>query len=427
MGKAQLYIISSLNTIRQNNLLRTPISYFNSSNEVTGFDRWVVTRLLARIGDPPISFVLWNNKKIASPGVLPRAQIRITCRYALYKLLLNPELNFGDLYSNGYIDIDGDMADCLRIIYHTLGKLKKYSFLSLIDRYFCHPNTLPKVRQNIHHHYDIGNDFYQHWLDREAMQYTCAYFPDPAMSLEAAQTAKMHHICRKLRLKPGQTVVEAGCGWGGLARFMAKEYGVKVKAYNISQEQISYAHQCAVKSGLTQQVEYIEDDFRNIRGDYDAFVSIGMLEHVGPENYYALGGVIDRSLKEHGLGLIHTIGRNQPRPLNAWIGKRIFPGAYPPSLSQMMRVFEPWSFSILDIENLRLHYAKTLEIWHTRFENNADKFRSHYDEPFIRAWRLYLVGSMVAFHTGTMQLFQVLFTKQHNNVLDWSRAYLYQD
>jgi cyclopropane-fatty-acyl-phospholipid synthase len=427
MGILQSHHISSSNALKQHRLLGIPAIEFMDSAEVTGFDQWLVNKLLQWIGNPPIAFVLWNNKEIASPDTRPRTRILITSRYALYKLLLNPELNFGDLYSSGTVDIDGNLQDCLTSIYHTFGKFRKTPLKTLRDRILCHSNSLASTKKNIHHHYDIGNEFYSKWLDREAMQYTCAYFPDPSMTLDEAQIAKMHHVCRKLRLLPGQTVVEAGCGWGGLALFMAKEYGVNVKAYNISHEQITYAHQNAVKSGLTRQVEYIEDDYRNIRGNYDAFVSIGMLEHVGIENYHELGSVINNSLKENGRGLIHTIGRNHPRPLNKWIETRIFPGAHPPSLSQMMNIFEPWAFSILDIENLRLHYAKTLEHWHTRFENNAGNFRYEYDEMFIRAWRLYLVGSMVAFNTGTMQLFQVLFTKPHNNDLNWSRAYLYQD
>jgi cyclopropane-fatty-acyl-phospholipid synthase len=178
---------------------------------------------------------------------------------------------------------------------------------------------------------------------------------------------------------------------------------------------------------MTQQVEYIEDDYRNIKGVYDVFVSIGMLEHVGIDQYQELSDVIDRCLKPQGIGLIHSIGRNQPSLLNEWIATRIFPGARPPSISQMMTIFEPKEFSILDIENLRLHYAKTLEHWLARFDQNADQFRKTYDEEFIRAWRLYLAGSIAAFTSGTMQLFQVVFTRPHNNNLPWSRAHLYKD
>jgi len=428
MGKTQSHIISSARELKQYKLPRASGNEFYRSNNVSVFDRWLVHKLLDIIGKPPLSFILWNNEEIASPDIKPHARIRIRSRYALYKLLLNPELNFGDLYSLGNVDVEGDLASSLVDIYHAINRVNGKSLLSNFTRpIFQQQNTPDKARFNIHHHYDIGNGFYQQWLDRAAMQYTCAYFPDPAMTLEQAQMAKMHHICRKLRLRPGQTVVEAGCGWGGFALFMAREYGVSVKAYNISHEQINFASQQAAATDWSRQVEYIEDDYRNIKGRFDVFVSVGMLEHVGIENYQQLGVVIDNCLKEQGRGLIHTIGRNQPALLNAWIATRIFPGACPPSISQMMHIFEPMEFSVLDIENLRLHYAKTLEHWLTRFDLNVEQYRKTYDEEFIRTWRLYLAGSLAAFTSGNMQLFQVLFTRPHNNDLDRSRAYMYQE
>jgi cyclopropane-fatty-acyl-phospholipid synthase len=237
--------------------------------------------------------------------------------------------------------------------------------------------------------------------------------------------AKLHHVARKLRLQPGQTVVEAGCGWGGLARFFAKHYGVKVKAYNISHEQVKFATQKAREMGLEDQVEYIEDDYRNIDGTYDVFVSVGMLEHVGKKQYKVLGQVVDRCLREDGMGLIHTIGRNRPGLMNAWIEKRIFPGAYPPSLKEMMDIFEPNHLSVLDVENIRLHYYKTLMHWLERFNANEDQVKEMFDDNFVRAWRLYLAGSAAAFNAAHLQLFQVVFTRELNNTIPWSRSHLY--
>jgi len=219
--------------------------------------------------------------------------------------------------------------------------------------------------------------------------------------------------------------VEAGCGWGGLARFFARHYGVKVKAYNISHQQVIYAHDKAKQEGLSELVEYVEDDYRNISGMYDAFVSVGMLEHVGVQQYQVLGEVIKRSLRGNGFGLVHSIGRNRPGLMNSWIEKRIFPGAYPPSLKEMMDIFEPNGLSVLDVENIRLHYAKTLEHWLTRFEQNEKPIREMFDSNFVRAWRLYLAGSIAAFTTGELQLFQVLFSPEMNNELPWSRGYMY--
>jgi cyclopropane-fatty-acyl-phospholipid synthase len=282
-------------------------------------------------------------------------------------------------------------------------------------------NGVREAKANVHRHYDLGNEFYQLWLDRQ-MVYTCAYFPAADCALEEAQIAKMDLVCRKLNLQPGERVVEAGCGWGALALFMAKRYGVTVSAFNISAEQIAYARERAEREGLASRVHFIEDDYRNVEGSYDAFVSIGMLEHVGLSEFTALGRLIDRSLTDRGRGLLHFIGRNRPMPLNAWIRKRIFPGAYPPTLTEVFeRVLEPQSFSVLDVENLRLHYAKTLEHWSRRFEAEAGKVEEMFDESFVRAWRLYLAGSQAAFDTGFMQLFQVVFAREHSNAIPWTR------
>jgi cyclopropane-fatty-acyl-phospholipid synthase len=257
------------------------------------------------------------------------------------------------------------------------------------------------------------------------MIYTCAYFPTETAQLEQAQWAKMDMICRKLRLKRGESVVEAGCGWGGLALFMAREYGVRVRAYNLSGRQIAYARQRARDEGLEDRVSFVQADYRAIRGVYDVFVSVGMLEHVGSSHFRELGDVINRSLNLNGRGFIHSIGTDRPAPLNPWIERRIFPGAYPPSLREMMAIFETAHLSVLDVENLRLHYAKTLEHWLARFETAAGRIEDMFGPPFVRAWRLYLSGSLAAFRSGKLQLFQVLFQRHGSNDLAWTRAPLY--
>jgi cyclopropane-fatty-acyl-phospholipid synthase len=262
------------------------------------------------------------------------------------------------------------------------------------------------------------------WLG-DTMAYTCAYYPDVAATLEQAQVAKMDHVCRKLQLQPGESVVEAGCGWGSLALHMAARYGARVKAFNISREQVAYARERAREQQLEDRVEFIQDDYRNISGRYDAFASVGMLEHVGRENYAELGRVVRRSLNAAGRGLIHSIGRNRPGPLHPWITRRIFPGAYAPSLGEMMEIFEPSGLSVLDVENIRLHYALTLRHWLDRYRSAEDRVRKMFDETFVRMWRLYLAGSIAGFETGTLQLFQVVFTTRENNHVALTRQHLY--
>ena len=398
--------------------------FTETSAGVSPLERWLARKTLSLLGDPPLQMVLWNGEEITTSSARPAARIALRRRSALYKLLSNPNLQFGDLYSVGSVEVEGDLVKFLEIAYGT--SAVKFEFLRKFQSHVLNrprANTLAGSSSNIHHHYDLSNDFYQLWLDQE-MQYTCAYFPSPSMTLEEAQIAKLDHVCRKLQLRPGDRVVEAGSGWGGLARHMARHYGAKVRSFNISREQIRYARERAAAEGLSG-IEYIEDDYRNITGRYDAFVSVGMLEHVGLDHYRELGEVIHRCLTPDGRGLIHSIGRNKPEPMNAWIEKRIFPGAYPPTLREMMEIFEPRAFSVLDVENLRLHYAKTLEHWLVRFERHADTVQTMFNENFVRAWRLYLAGSLAGFTSGSLQLFQVVFARGDNNTLPWSRAHLY--
>jgi cyclopropane-fatty-acyl-phospholipid synthase len=281
--------------------------------------------------------------------------------------------------------------------------------------------------RNARRHYDLGNDFYRLWLD-DQMLYTCAYFPSPEAGLEEAQIAKMEHVCRKLRLRPGEDVVEAGCGWGAFALHMARHHGVRVRAYNVSHEQVRHAQERARSEGLADRVEFIEGDYREARGPADVFVSLGMLEHVGRENYPVLGAVIDRCLRPgRGRGLLHFIGRDRPRALSAWIRRRIFPGAYAPTLAEVFRgALEPARLSVLDVENLRLHYARTLALWRERFEAAFDEVRSRFGERFARAWRFYLAGSEAGFRSGSLQLFQVAFARAGDNDLAWTRADVYR-
>jgi len=385
-------------------------------------DRWLLGQLARRFDASRVRFRLWDETDTARAGALP-VTLQFRDRGALYQLLTNPESNFGDLYSTGRIAIDGDLRVVLDEAFRHANRNPKWA--QLMARWRAHTPDLSDSRSNIHHHYDIGNDFYRLWLDRDALQYTCAYYADAAMSLEQAQQAKMHHVCRKLQLKPGERVVEAGSGWGGFAVFMAQHYGVQVRSFNISREQVAWSREWAKNRGLDQTVEFVEDDYRNLSGRYDAFVSVGMLEHVGVGNYRRLGALANRVLAKEGRGLVHTIGRDRQQPLNPWIARRIFPGAYPPTLREMMEIFEPNGLSVLDVENLRLHYARTLEHWLERYEDNLESVRAMFDADFVRAWRLYLTGSNRAFEHGTLQLFQVLFSRSGMNAVPRTRAHLY--
>ena len=260
-------------------------------------DRWLLSRLLASLGSPPLELAIRNGARV---GVgTPIARVTFDSRATMLWVLADVPLRFGDAYSDGTVKVEGDLVSLLETVYRA-GRRDGGERDPLAQRvsrvlYRPHLNTLTGSRDNIHHHYDIGNEFYELWLG-SSMAYTCAYYPTPAATLDEAQVAKMDHVCRKLRLQPGESVIEAGCGWGMLAMHMARRFGVRVRAFNISHEQIAWARERAEREGLSGRVEYVEDDYRNISGRYDAFVSVGMLEHVGIKNYTALGGVVQRCL-----------------------------------------------------------------------------------------------------------------------------------
>lgn len=358
----------------------------------------------------------------------PLATLSVRDSSTLAKLVLNPEVEFGDAYVDGRLRVEGDLAAIVEAAFRHIPKNRTGTFYAnSLSRWLAwtQRNTRSGSRENIHHHYDLTSEFYKLWLDSQLV-YTCAYFADDSMTLEQAQVAKMDYVCRKLNLQRGETVVEAGCGWGALALHMASCHGVRVRAFNISTEQIAFARRRAKQMGLQGQVEFIEDDYRNISGNFDAFVSIGMLEHVGKEHYHEMRRVIARTMTKTNRGLLHFIGRNQQTQLNTWIRKRIFPGGYPPTLREALSLLEPLNLSVLDVENLRMHYARTLEDWLARFEKSASRVADMFDEEFVRLWRLYLAGSLAGFRAGSMQLFQVLFAGSECQSIPITRNHLYR-
>ncbi len=385
--------------------------------------RLAARKLLQALGDPPLRLELANGEGIGTPHERALATLRFADRRAPLALALDPELALGDLFAAGRIAVEGDLVALVG--FSNTGALSNRPGSRL--RSLLSPTRgqgLGRATANARHHYDVGNEFYALWLD-ERMIYTCAYFAQRGMSLEEAQLAKLDHVCRKLRLRAGQRVIELGSGWGALALHMARWYGAFVRAFNVSHEQVAWAREEAEKQGLARRVEFVLDDYRNASGRYDALASIGMLEHVGSSHYGELSAVIERTLAPHGLGLIHTIGRSRPMALNRWIATRIFPNAHPPALSEMMAIFEPRDFAVLDVENLRLHYAETARHWLERFRAARRRIDQLVAPETARAWELYLAGTVAAFRSASMCLYQVLFTRARNDAIPWTRADLY--
>jgi cyclopropane-fatty-acyl-phospholipid synthase len=382
--------------------------------------RWLVSRLRSI----PVRIQLWNGAVLTPPFEPALATLVLRRPRTLLWMLLNPLFAFGEAYRAGEAEVKGNLVGALTTLYRRWTPPPPQSVETVMRSRW----TLRRAGRSARHHYDRGNEFFRLWLD-DQMVYTCAYFPSPRLSLEEAQIAKMDYVCRKLRIQPGDRVLEAGCGWGALARHMALRYGAQVTACNVSGEQIRYARERAAEEGLEGRVSFVEDDFRNMSGTYDVFVSVGMLEHVGVRHYRNLGRLIhDRLDARHGRGLLHFIGRNRSQTLNYWLRMRIFPNVYSPTLSEVFqRVLEPWDFSILDVENLRLHYAQTLAHWLQRFEKTRGAAAAMFDEPFLRTWRLYLSGSQAAFTAGSLQLFQVVFARGSENQIPLTRATSYPE
>ena len=411
----------------QDQLFSRKASAFSKSSS-SAIERWLCRGMLKTLGDPPVRLVLWDGEEIATSQEPTVAGVYIGDRPTLRRLILDPEFQFGEAYSQGRLEVDGDLRGFLEIFYRTRIRSGAASHpLKKIWTRLLHArrsNSFAAARENIHRHYDVGNDFYQLWLDPR-MIYSCAYFAREDMTLAEAQLAKLDYVCRKLWLRPGETVVDIGGGWGGLAMHMARQYGVTVKAFNISRQQIEFARHRARAEQIGGRVEFIEDDYRNITGRFDALVSLGMLEHVGKKHYRDFGRTADRCLAPHGRGLIQTIAQNQPTQANPWIQRRIFPGGHIPTLREMTDIVEPFGFSVLDLENLRTHYAKTLGHWIERFESAAGSVEKMFDAKFVRMWRLYLSGSAAAFAGGALQLFQLLFARPALNAVPNTRKHLY--
>jgi cyclopropane-fatty-acyl-phospholipid synthase len=383
---------------------------------------WVGDRLCRKLSSIGVRLRLWTGETLYASDAPVLGDLVVHDLGTLLRLAVYPDLYFGEAYMTGRLEVTGNLEAVLEAV---SALSPRASLIERVGAWLSRPNSPAASRRNVHHHYDLGNDFYAAWLD-EQLVYTCAHYERADMTLDEAQRAKLELVCRKLHLRRGETVVEAGCGWGALALHMAREHGVQVKAFNVSREQIAYARERARREGLSGQVEFIDDDYRNVTGQYDAFVSVGMLEHVGTANYGVLGAVIARTLRRHGRGLLHFIGRDAPRPLNPWIRRRIFPGGYTPTVGEVTAgVLMPAGMSVLDVENLRLHYARTLAHWAERFATAGAQVRGRYGEEFRRAWELYLAGSQAAFATGSMQLFQIVFAPTGVAGPYWSRAEMY--
>ena len=381
-----------------------------------------------KVSDVPFRVQFWDGDSISFGSGESLFALTFKTERSARRLLSEGSLGFGEEYVSGDIVVEGDIKELMRLGTDAIiqdMKLPLKTRLTLLINYLQSINTTRGSSKNVSHHYDRGNDFYRLYLD-ESMTYSCAYFRDDNDSLEQAQQQKYEHICRKLQLKEGETLLDIGCGWGGMLIYAARHYGTKGVGYTLSREQAEYSRQLIKKMGLEKNVEIVLDDYRHSTGQFDKFVSIGMFEHVGKGHIPTFMKQVKTLLKPGGVGLLHTIGKERKTLPDGWTMKHIFPGAYVPVLDHIIRVMGKNGFVPMDIENLRLHYAATLDKWVERFEANANKIASMFDEKFVRMWRIYLNGTAAAFRSGDLRLYQILFSKGLNNRLPLTREHLYQ-
>lgn len=379
--------------------------------------------------ESPFPFVIryWDGKEIKYGIGKSDHKIIFHTPWALCRFIFGLPLGFGEGYTSGEIDVEGNLQELLTFPYRSVSLnpfLKAFTafleYLSLVKK----RKVLSSLEREISNHYDIGTEFYKLWLD-DNLQYTCSYFTDKNIDLDSSQVEKMDYICRKVELKEGEKVIELGCGWGGLAVYAAKNYGVNVMAYDISSELINYAKKNSEKHEVKDLVTFINDNYKNVAGVYDKFISVGMIEHVGKKNYREFIEVIKKTLKKGGQGFVQFIGKVSSRRNDAWIEKHIFPGTYTPTLSQLLSAFEKGGLVVRDVENLRLHYARTIDHWTERFESNIYKIREMFDDRFARMWRLYLNYTSVGFKYGDLALYQIVFTNGFNNTERLTNKSLY--
>jgi len=391
-------------------------------------EKQILRNLLSRLKNGSFILTYWDGTTEHYGDGEPLCRIVLRDRLESKRFLHDPVLAFGEGYVDGTIEVEGKIEEALKLAFYNQEHLVPSNqavkkAMSLLQR----KSSLDKQKKDVQHHYDLGNDFFSLWLD-ETMSYSCAYFHSPEDTLYQAQLQKIDYVLKKLQLKPGETLLDIGSGWGWLIIRAAQQYQVKALGITLSEQQYQETR-CRIKGlNLEDLVDVELMDYRTLAKTgriFDKIVSVGMLEHVGKTNLPVYTESVAKMLASGGLSLVHTISRQKEGPINAWIEKYIFPGGYIPSYREVIWQLPEHNFHLLDVESLRMHYAMTLDSWAERFEKNLEKVQQMYDEGFVRMWRLYLRSCAASFRYNGLDIHQIVFSKGLNNQLPLSRKYLY--
>jgi cyclopropane-fatty-acyl-phospholipid synthase len=355
-------------------------------------------------------------------GSGPQVAARFANLRAELGVLLEPELKLGEAYMDGSFVIEqGSITDLLEMAMeaaygHALRRTHPLDWPRLVWRRLKQLNLRGRAQRNVAHHYDLDERLYALFLDSD-QQYSCAYFDTPSATLDDAQLAKKRHLAAKLRLAPGARVLDVGCGWGGLALYLAEHAGARVTGITLSTEQLELARVRASEKDLARQIEFRLQDYRDVGETFDRIVSVGMFEHVGVNFYDRFFRTCAQALADDGVMVLHSIGRSEgPGTTNPWIAKYIFPGGYIPALSEVLPAIERAGLLVTDVEILRLHYAQTLREWRERFLAHRETVEKLYDTRFVRMWEFYLAASEMAFAKQNMMVMQIQMTKRQGTV-----------
>ncbi|MFT9083351.1 MAG: cyclopropane-fatty-acyl-phospholipid synthase family protein [Leuconostoc pseudomesenteroides] len=387
-------------------------------------DKAIYKQILKSSFDAPIDVEFWDGETVHFGEGESIAKIIMHELVPIKEIIAHASLTFGEAYMDGKIEIQGNLQELVTLAYRSQDSFFNNSkFSKLIPK---HSHSEKVSKNDVQSHYDIGNDFYEMWLDK-TMTYSCAYFASDSDTLEDAQMNKVRHILNKLHAQEGETLLDIGCGWGTLLFTAAKEYGLKATGVTLSQQQYDFVSDKIKAEGLTGQVTVYLEDYRELKEQYDHVTSVGMFEHVGKENLAAYFSKIDQLLVENGTALIHGItGQHKGAGVDAWINKYIFPGGYIPNLAENIDHIMDAHLQVDDLEPLRRHYQKTLEIWTDNFHDVSESVISRYGERFYRMWDLYLQACAASFESGNIDVVQYLLTKGASSTnLPMTRSYIY--